>query len=157
HAVESGERGFAFEGAAMASALLDLLALGRGRRLEGLLRGPGAAHVYMVHVGAGWALARLRRRPWSRLHGLDPLLGWLSVDGYGFHQGFFAWERFVRRQEEPRRLSAYARRAFDQGLGRSLWFVHGADVERIASSVKSFSVRRRGDLWSGVGLAATYA
>jgi hypothetical protein len=46
---------------------------------------------------------------------------------------------------------------FDQGLGRCLWFVDGADVERIAQTVKQFPVPRHGDLWSGVGLACAYA
>lgn len=155
--VPLAERGFAYEGAGMALALLDLLVVGRSRRLESFLRGPGAAHVHMVHVGAGWALARLRRRPWGRLHGLDPLLRWLAVDGYGFHEGFFGPVRWVRGAEEPRHLDGYARRAFDQGLGRSLWFVYGADVDLVAAAVARFPQRRRADLWSGVGLAAAYA
>jgi enediyne biosynthesis protein E3 len=156
-AVPAAERGFAYEGAGMALALLDLLALGRGRRLAAFLGGRGAPHVYMVHVGAGWALARLRRRPWGPLRGLDPLLRWLATDGYGFHHGFFSPGRFVRGGARPRRLTGYQLRVFDQGLGRSLWFVDGADVERIAATVSSFPAARKADLWSGVGLAAAYA
>jgi hypothetical protein len=156
-AVAPAERGFAYEGAAMASALLDLLSLGRVRRLRDLLAGPGRPHAYMVHVGAGWALARLRLRPSGRLPALDPLLRWLTVDGYGFHEGFFHPERAVRRPEPTRRLSGYALRAFDQGLGRSLWFIDAADVERIATTVSTFPRERRADLWSGVALAAAYA
>ena len=71
--VEASERGFAFEGAAMGLALLDLLVPVRARRLGPFLAGPARPHVYMAHVGAGWALARLRRRPWGRLP-LDPHL-----------------------------------------------------------------------------------
>lgn len=156
-AVDVDERGFAYEGGGMALALLDLLALGRGRRLEAFLRGAGVPHVYMVHVGAGWALARLRQRGSGRLRGLDPFLRWLTLDGYGFHQGFFASARYVRQTMPPHGLTGYARRGFDQGLGRSLWFVDGADIERIASSLERFPLDRRGDLWSGVGLAAAYA
>ena len=61
------------------------------RSARSFLAGPGAAHTYMVHVGAGWALAQLRRRVDRALARLDPLLGWLAVDGYGFHQGYFRW------------------------------------------------------------------
>jgi hypothetical protein len=156
-AVPAAERGFTYEGAGMALAVLDLLALGRGQRLAAFLGGTGAPHVYMVHVGAGWAVARLRRRLWGPLRGLDPLLRWLAADGYGFHQGFFFPGRFVRCGERPRGLTEYQLRVFDQGLGRSLWFVDGADVERIAATVSSFPVARHADLWSGVGLAAAYA
>lgn len=150
------DRGFAYEGAAMACAVLDLMAPLGGHRLERLLRGPGRPHVYMLHVGAGWALARLHLRPRSHLPALDSFLRWLVVDGYGFHQGFFDPRRFVERQSVANRLSAYERRTFDHGLGRCLWFVDGADVERVAHTIDAFAAPRRADLWSGVGLAATY-
>ena len=156
-AVPNEERGFAYEGAAMALGILDLLTPGGGGRIEALLQGAGSSHVYMIHVGAGWAFARLHRRPWGRLGGLDPLLRWLAVDGYGFHEGFFKQEPSVRGQRRPRRIAGYATRVFDQGLGRSLWFVEGGDCERIAATVSGFAASRQGDLWSGVGLAATYA
>ncbi len=155
--VESELRGFAFEGAAMGLALRDLLKpWGRGR-LKPFIEGAGAAHVYMLHVGAGWALARLRRDPSRVLKSFDPLLGWLAVDGYGFHEGFFKWPAYVARQERPRRLRGYALRVFDQGLGRSLWFVEGADVERVIGTINAFAPERHSDLWSGVGLACAYA
>ncbi len=150
-------RGFAFEGAAMSLALLDLLTPWKRGRWAAFLKGGAAAHRYMVHVGAGWALARLQR--WCRTHpGLtDPLLRWLSLDGYGFHEGYFHWQRFVAAQALPERLSGYARRVFDQGLGRGLWFVEGADVERLAHTIAAFPALRQADLWSGAGLACAYA
>src|SRR5262249_28067850 len=46
--------------------------------------------------------------------------------------------------------------AFDQGLGRSLWFVEGADVTKIPETVRTFDSARWADLWSGIGLAAAY-
>ena len=154
--IETARRGFAYEGAAMALALLDILLPGRRRRLRAFLDQAAAPHVYMVHVGAGWALARLRRRPWAGLP-LDPLLRWLALDGYGFHEAFFHPRRVVREQRRPRRLRGYEPRGFDQGVGRALWFVDAADPERIAASIAAFQQDRRPDLWSGVGLAATYA
>lgn len=156
-AVDSERRGFAYEGAAMALVLLDFLTPWQGGRFRRFLSGAGDAHAYMLHVGAGWALARLPRRVEVNLRRFDPLLRWLILDGYGFHQGYFHWPRFIARQKEPRGLSAYGRRAFDQGLGRSLWFVKGADISLIADTVQSFEQRRRSDLWAGVGLAAGYA
>ena len=155
-AVAAPERGFAFEGAAMGLALLDLVLPRRRLRFAAFVRGPAVPHVYMAHVGAGWALARLRRRPSRRL-GLDPLLRWLAFDGYGFHEAFFHPQRAVREGRRPRRLRGYELRVFDQGLGRALWFVETADPNRIAATVDSFAPERRADVWSGVGLAATYA
>lgn len=149
-------RGFAFEGAAMALTILDLLLPWR-RRFAAFLSAMGRPHVYVVHVGAGWAYARLRIAPSSALTRMDPLLKWLVVDGYGFHEGFFHSGRHVLRQRPPRGFSGYALRAFDQGLGRSLWFVYGASGARIADAIARFPPSRWGDLWSGIGLACAYA
>ena len=155
--VEAEVRGFAYEGAGMALALLDFVKPWGRKRLRPFIDGPGSAHHYMMHVGAGWALARLRRDPSKALAEFDPLLRWLAIDGYGFHEGYFRWPAYVVQQKLPRRLSGYARRAFDQGLGRSLWFVEGADVERLPAAVTTFAEERQPDLWSGVGLACAYA
>ncbi len=142
----------------MALALLDALLPGRRDRLARLLAGPGAAHAYIIHVGAGWILARLPLAPERLLARLgDPVLRWLALDGYGFHEGYFRWPRSVERQEVPRKLRGYARRGFDQGLGRSLWFVDGADVRLIPRTIGRFPDDRQSDLWSGVGLACAYA
>ncbi len=46
---------------------------------------------------------------------------------------------------------------FDQGLGRSLWFVKGANLEAIEQAIAQFQPSRRADLWSGIGLACAYA
>src|SRR4051812_12052035 len=156
-AVTRDFQGFANEGAAMGLALLDALTPWRRGRLQRFLAGAGDAHIYIVHVGAGWALARLPLAPRALLARLDPLLGWLALDGYGFHQGFFHAARSVTGQEIPAKVTGYARRAFDQGIGRSLWFVEGADVGRIAATIGAFPAARRPDLWSGVGLACAYA
>ena len=150
-------RGFWFEGAAMGVALLDRLTPWRQPRWAAFLREAGEAHIYMLHVGAGWALARVPGSVEKMIARFDPLLRWLLLDGYGFHEGFFHPERTLHGQPHPRRVRGYARRAFDQGLGRSMWFASGAEVRAIAEGIAQFSTERRGDLWAGAGLAATYA
>ena len=117
-AVELEFRGFAYEGAAMGLTLLDYLTPWTKSRLKILLNGSGNRHVYMVYVGAGWALARLRRPAHHFLARFDPLLSWLAVDGLGFHEGYFKWRRYYEDQAAPKGLSGYACRVFDQGLGR---------------------------------------
>jgi enediyne biosynthesis protein E3 len=161
-AVEPDLIGFAYEGAAMGLSLLDAITPWRKDRLRSFLAGPGGAHAYMVHVGVGWTLARLNSRvdrAIKRLDsmGLDPLLRWLAIDGYGFHEGYFHWRHYVEDLARPKRLSGYAARVFDQGLGRSLWFIDGADADRIPSTIAAFPESRQADLWSGIGLASAYA
>jgi len=155
--VELELRGFAFEGAAMGLALLDILTPWNKKRLQLYLEGSGSSHIYMVHIGIGWVLARLHRGIEKALEQLDPLLGWLVIDGYGFHEGYFHWPQCIENKHVPKAISGYACRVFDQGLGRSLWFVKGADIDQILETITNFSKERHADIWSGVGLACAYA
>ncbi|MDB5035307.1 MAG: hypothetical protein JWQ98_2548 [Chlorobi bacterium] len=155
--VELELRGFAFEGAGMALGMMDMLLPWRRDRWRSFAESEGQAHIYMLYVGLGWALARMRRRVEAPLAARDPLIRWLALDGYGFHEGYFHWREVAEEHAVPARLKGYARRAFDQGVGRSLWFIYGADVVRIASCIGGFPESRRADLWSGVGLASAYA
>ncbi|MEV6908417.1 DUF1702 family protein [Amycolatopsis sp. NPDC051071] len=150
-------RGFAFEGAGMGCALLDLLAPVRRGRVAALLRGPAVDYPHLVHVGAGWAYARLRLRPYRGPSSADPLLRWLSWDGFGFHQGFFHTDQVIGRHRVERGLPSGVRQVRDQGLGRALWFCECADPDGVALRIAEFPQGRQADLWSGIGLAATYA
>ena len=157
-------RGFAYEGAAMAFAVRDGLPFGSSRHVERFLAGRGDAHIYMAYVGIGWALARLPRFRWPKVADTDPLLRWLILDGYGFHQAYFHTRRYVHEQYQdpefpwpPDNQRWYANRAIDQGIGRALWFINGTDPTRVAAAIDGFAEDRRSDLYSGAGLAATYA
>jgi hypothetical protein len=157
-------RGFAYEGAAMGFAVRDGLPIGRSNHVEQFLAGRARQHAYMVYVGVGWAMGRLPRFRWSRLTATDPLLRWLILDGYGFHQAYFHTRQYVTehyREAEtpwpPDGPSWYAQHAIDQGIGRALWFIGGTDVDQVTSLIGGFPVERQADLYSGAGLAATYA
>jgi hypothetical protein len=155
--IELEHRGFAYEGAGMALAVLDWMTPWRPDRLARFLAGPGDPHLYIVIVGAGWISARLPVAP-ERVMAQHPVdLRWLALDGYGFHEGFFNWPRSVAAHKVPRRLRGYARTAFDFGLGRSLWFVDGADVTLLPRTIAGFPRERQPNLWSGLGLAVAYA
>ncbi len=156
-AVDAEFRGFAYEGAAMALDVLDQVTPWKRPRLQRFLAGPAEAHTYMVIVGIGWSLARFGFGFKRRFPKLDPLLRWLAIDGWGFHEGYFHWLRYLEGHPHPRKLKGYATRAFDQGFGRSLWFVAGADPAIVASLIEQFPYLRRGDLWAGIGLACAYA
>ena len=149
-------QGFAHEGAAMALAILDLIApWSRSRWREHL--DAHREHVYLILVGGGWAMARLFRRRVPRFaRDADATLWPLLYDGFGFHQAFFHPAKYVRAQRRPP-FDGYAAKAFDQGLGRCLWFVEGASAERIASTIAAFDPARHRELWSGAGLACAYA
>ncbi len=160
--IDQDHRGFAYEGAAMALALIDGINL-RGNAFSRFVKGAGKQHIFMLHVGAGWAYARLpwmRRRMESAIRKMHPVLRWLVIDGYGFHEGYFHSKTQLGTGNSIARVShlSYAgRHAFYQGLGRSLWFVNGADAREISATIARFPLQYHNDAWSGVGLACAYA
>lgn len=154
--IEVELRGIAYEGVGMGLMLLDSLTPWKNR-VQTFVEGPGSAYSCLVYIGAGLVLPRVPRRPARFLARMDPLLRWFAMDGYGFYEGFFSGRRTVEEQVISPRLTGYARRAFDHGLGRSLWFSTGANVERIVAALGSFPQSRQADLWSGIGLACAYA
>lgn len=166
--VEPELRGFAYEGATMAFTIRDAMAAGRGRRTRRLLTGPGQRHIFLAYIGIGFAMARLPRPLWKNvvpdLTGSPyyPTMSWLAVDGYGFDRAYFDTRRWVDEQKPPppypwAGCPDYFLRAVDQGIGRALWFIHGAQPVPVAAAVRRFASARRPDLWSGVGLAAAFA
>jgi hypothetical protein len=157
-------RGFAYEGAAMGFAVRDGLPMGRHDHVTRFLEGRAKEHVYMVYVGIGWAMARIPRFRWPSADDMDPMLRWLVLDGYGFHQAYFKTEKYINQQyQEPHfpwpagGPEWYADQAIDQGIGRAMWFIGGTDPELVATMIEKFPESRRNDLYSGAGLAATYA
>ncbi|MCR6483534.1 DUF1702 family protein [Amycolatopsis sp. OK19-0408] len=166
--VEPEQRGFAYEGATMGYTILDAMPGGGRERTRALLEGPGKRHIFLTYIGIGFAMARLPRPLWKNilpeLTGVayHPVMSWLAVDGYGFDRAYFDTAKWVDGQAEPvpypwAGRPEYFRRAFDQGVGRALWFIHGGDAGAVAEAVGRFAEHRRADLWSGVGLAATFA
>jgi hypothetical protein len=159
-AIDRELRGFAYEGAAMGLTLLDQLSFWNRERLRTFLNGSGSRHAYMIHVGVGRAMARI---PWRRLNfdrsvnQLDPLLRWLAADGNGFSDFCFRFPHFLRKPERLNRLQGYTRHAYAQGVGRSLWFVAGANEDRISRWISLLPSSLHGDLWSGAGLACAIA
>jgi hypothetical protein len=164
--VEPSLRGFAYEGATMAYTVRD--AMGGGHRTRDLLRGSGQPHIFLTYIGIGFAMARLPRGLWKKvmpdLTGTPyyPTMTWLAVDGYGFDRAYFKTGKWVDQQYVPKPYPwagspDYFLRVIDQGIGRALWFIHGAQPAAAADAVRRFAPHRQADLWSGVGLAAAFA
>lgn len=159
-------RGFALEGVTMAFTIRD--SMGRGHRTRDLLLGPGGPHIFLAYIGMGFAMARLPRPVWKKIlpdltgNEFHPVMSWLVVDGYGFDRAYFDTKRWVTEQHVPSPYPwegspDYFLRAVDQGIGRALWFICGANVPGVTAAVGRFASHRHADLWSGVGLAAAFA
>jgi hypothetical protein len=164
--VDAEHRGFAYEGATMAFTVLD--AMGRGHRTRDLLMGSGRDHIFLAYIGIGFAMARLPRPLWRKVvpdltgDPYYPTMSWLAVDGYGFDRAYFDTGHWVDAQRLPRAYPwdnspDYFPRAVDQGIGRALWFICGGHAPDVAAAARRFAGHRQADLWSGIGLAATFA
>jgi enediyne biosynthesis protein E2 len=167
--IEPEQRGFAYEGVTMAFTILDAMGPRRRRqRTRDLLLGPGQPHIFLTYIGIGFAMSHLPRPLWKKvlpdLSGSPyyPTMSWLAVDGYGFDLAYFHTQKYVDEQRLPAPYPwqgdrDYFLRAVDQGIGRALWFIHGAQPTAVAAAVARFADHRQPDLWGGVGLAATFA
>lgn len=149
-------RGVAYEGIGMGLTLLDSFSPWK-KRLQTFLDGPGESYTCLVYIGVGLVLPRMPVRPERVMARLDPLLRWFVMDGYGFYEGFFSLQRTVEQHMVPKRITGYARRAFDHGLGRCIWFSTGANVQRVVDTMRTFPQERQADLWGGIGTACAYA
>jgi enediyne biosynthesis protein E2 len=165
--VDAELRGFACEGVTMAFTIRDVMGR-RGHRTRDLLRGPAGRHIFLAYIGIGFAMARLPRPLWKKvlpdLTGTPyhPVMSWLAVDGYAFDRAYFDTRRWVDGQHVPapypwQGCAGYFQRGVDQGIGRALWFICGAQAPAVTAAVRGFATSRQADLWSGVGLAAGFA
>lgn len=147
-------RGFFVEGGAMGSALVDSIPF--RRPMLGKFRARfEERYPLLVHAGTGLAMSKLSWRGKAIVGALDPFYRWLAYDGMGYHNVYFQQEKTLN---SPKRiLTGYASRAYDQGVGRGIWFVSGADIDKSATLVDSMTADRRADIWSGIGLASCYA
>lgn len=159
--IEAPFRGFAYEGCGMAMGVRDALRPFGQHWVRDYFAGRARNHIYMAHIGVGWAMARIPKMRIRAIASPQDKLGWLALDGYGFHQAFFHTREYVREHKQAVlpvwRPAAHADRVIDQGIGRALWFIHGSEPERVARTIATFAPSRRGDLWMGSGLASVYA
>lgn len=156
-------QGFAAEGAGMSVAIRSALEPWHRNEFHRLVSVSGGRHTYMMHVGLGWALARLPRRLWPDLSKIDPGVGPLILDGYGFHEVFFNTTNTLRDRDVAFPTKRWpgspedARHQLMQGIGRGMWFVAGGSPALVAEIFSTFHTDYAPSLWAGCGLAATYA
>jgi enediyne biosynthesis protein E3 len=148
-------RGFAYEGAGMGLAIIDYSS--HKGLVNKFLQGEGANYPELIHVGVGCATAALKKDLPAKLIATEPMQRWWIPDGYGFFTGIYKWEDTVEQLIVPPQIKGYTLRAFDRGLGRRMWFAFSGEVEAVAKAIAQFPVSRQADLWSGIGLASTFA
>jgi hypothetical protein len=101
-----------------------------------------------LYIGLGFADALLGRGPVVPNDACERL----RLDGHGFWSGLRHGARLAEARHRPELESAAE--MFDQGVGRSLYFVHGGTADGIARAIAARGQPRAAALWLGVGIAA---
>ena len=113
-------------------------------------------HGSQIYVGLGWAMCESAVSEYTFLEELPSVWRWRVLDGYGYYSGLFKRRETIRSQQIPPFISNDDTHAFNQGIGRSLWYLSQGDIERLTRSLNLFEDNRQVDMWRGIGLAATY-
>lgn len=146
----------AHEGAAMGLALTDLSKGASLTRWTSLLNQTPSQSHGNLHIGLGWALAHEQADISDAFAQVDRSLQFRVIDGYGYYEGIFRQRQSVRNREIPVAFQLQ-HEAYDQGLGRSIWFLTQGDPERIGMVVASFDTTRQSGLWRGIGTACAFS
>lgn len=153
---EEDFRGIAYEAASMGLALADLKAGEELRNWNHFSQTQGRGYGIQIHIGLGWALAQEQTDPAPFLPALQPMLRYRVLDGYGYYEGTFRRRKSVLSQQGLNLEDATATSAFDQGLGRSLWYTCLGKPEEVKNAIDKFPAARQRDLWRGAGIAVAY-
>jgi hypothetical protein len=148
-------RSVAYEGASMSRALNNLA---QGKELNHwfayLEKVP--QHSTQAYIGLGWAIAQRQVPVSDVLFIFDPIFRSRIIDGYGYYEGMFRQRYSVRDKIIPDDIKGDDLRAYDQGLGRSLWYTAKGSMMQLAELINDFPGIRKSDLWRGAAIAVAY-
>jgi hypothetical protein len=149
-------RSIAYEAVAMCLGLNDLKAEDGLVSWRAFLESQNHLNDTQVHVGLGWAFAQQSIDPTPFLSGLEQMFRYRVLDGYGYYEGIFRKRKSILSQQKPEWKDEVASGAYDQGLGRSLWYLNHGKVDEAQTMLEKFPAERHADLWRGLGIAVAY-
>ncbi len=152
---DSEFRSIAYEGASMAIAQLDI-EKNNTLSVWHTFNERAGAHAAQTHAGLGWAIAQQNRSALPFLETLSPLLRFRVLDGYGYYEGIFRQRQSIKNQRSPEAFDSKMLQAYDQGIGRSLWYTSKGNVEKLEAMIAVFPPDRHAALWLGIGVACAY-
>lgn len=149
-------RSIAYEAASFCIALKDIDTFGNLHNWKFFLNEIGKPHATQIHVGLGWALAQKQIEPAIYLTQLEPALRYRVLDGYGYYEGVFRKRKSVLGMQKFETKDTAAVIAYDQGLGRCLWYGCMGEIDEAKIVIEKFPAERQKDLWRGLGIAIAY-
>lgn len=114
------------------------------------------AHQAQAYVGLGWAMAENAILPSSIFEKIQAIRYGRVLDGYGYYHGLLRRRIFVKGAKQPEPISELELHAFDQGIGRGIWYTSKGDLNLLEKMLSAFEKSRISALWLGIGVAAFY-
>jgi hypothetical protein len=154
-ALDPSDRGVYYEGAAAGKTLS---AFASNQKLDETLSLLQSAPEYsfVLYMGIGEAMAQLKVSPTLCSTVADNPWGGQIVEGYGFFDGYFRWFDTLVHQTYPKDLPPDLRAAYDQGLGRAIYFVTNGRPREVKDYIATFAPARQKELWAGLGQSTAY-
>lgn len=153
--LEPSDRGVYYEGAAAGKALTAFINHQDLEEAVFLLKA-APEYSFVLYMGIGEAMAQLKISPSICNAVIDNPWGGQIIEGYGFFDGYFRWFDTLVHQSYPPGLSPELRAAYDQGLGRAIYFVTNGRPREIRDYIATFPPARQKELWAGLGQPAAY-
>ena len=150
-------RSIAYESASFCIGLKDLESGNNLNLWQNFLNEKGEHHATQIHVGLGWAFSQKQINPVPFLTQLQPMMRYRVPDGYGYYEGVFRKRKSVQSQQRFETEDEVASGAYDQGLGRSIWYLSKGNIDDAKNMIEVFAMDRQKDLWRGLGIAIAYA
>ena len=145
----------AYEGAAMGRAVADIVAGKPYQRWAAFVQ-KGLSHTVQTHIGLGWALSSKKINNLAPLGSIEPMLKARVLDGYGYCDGIFRQRLTIGQQQIHSFFTETDLVGYDQGIGRSLWYIARGDTTILPKLIDPFSASRKPNLWRGIGIAISY-
>ncbi len=145
----------AYEGAAMTLALTDF---SEGESVERWKKFLNVSKKYacQIYIGMGWAVGQEKRSSLPFLPELNKNMQFRIWDGCGYFDGIFRQRQTIKGQNRLEYIQPKDYQAYDEGLGRSLWYTCKGDEKKAKEMITEFSSERHSDLWRGVSIACCF-
>jgi hypothetical protein len=145
----------AYEGAAMTMALKDFSSGESISNWKTFLEAskPFACQIY---IGMGWAVGQEKKTDLPFMDELNRNMQFRVWDGCGYFDGIFRQRQTIKGQNRLEHIEEKNYQAYDEGLGRSLWYSCKGEENKLPELVQQFSAERHSDLWRGIGIACSF-
>lgn len=149
------DRGVCYEGAAAGKTVRDLTIQSDLNEASALLHS-AESYSFLMYLGIGEAMAQLKLPPVLCNSVANERWSGQILEGYGFFDGYFNWYDALVHQKYPDGLEPGLRAAYDQGIGRAIYFVTNCNPQKIKDQISCFAPNRRAEIWSGAGIPTAY-